>query len=120
MEEDDLKKKVEEDFDWLVELFPQLPEVTFLEPIVQSLAIFNAANNISLQNEDLLAVAMSGFVATRARVVDEERFMQVDPHTYLQFAYMLTQAFMLNKETDNEDYKEFMRRIHINNEQKEE
>ena len=113
---DELRKKVEEDFDWLVEIFPQIPEVTFLEPIIQSLAIFNAANNINLKNEDLVVLAVAGFVATRARVLDEKRFMEIFPNTYLQFAFLLSNGFIFKKEITDDDFKEFLDRIRINKE----
>jgi len=116
MEEvDDIRKKVEEDFDWLVELFPEIPDLKYLEPIIQSLAIFNAANRINLTNDDLMVVALSGFVATRARVVDDKRFLDIDPHTYLQFSFLLCNGFIFKREINDEDFKSFIARIHINN-----
>lgn len=114
MEEEDIKKKIEEDFDWLVEIFPQIPEVTFLEPIVQSLAIFNAANGINISNDDVMIVAVAGFVATRARVIDEDRFMNVFPTTYLQFAFLICNGFIFKRELTDDDFKEFLARININ------
>lgn len=114
--EDDLRKKVEEDFEWLVELFPDIPEIKYLEPNIQSLAVFNAANGINLTNEDLIVIAVAGFVATRARVVDDKRFLELDPHTYLQFSFLLCNGFIFKKEINDEDFKDFIARIHINKE----
>lgn len=112
---DDIRKKVEEDFEWLVELFPDIPDIKFLEPNIQSMAIFNAANGINLTNEDLMVIALSGFVASRARVVDDQRFLDIDPHTYLQFSFLLCNGFIFKREINDEDFKLFIARIHINN-----
>ena len=78
------------DFNWVLECNKTPPDIKFLEPTIQSISLLYALkNNDALDDQDLVKLALSGYVTMRCRLVDEERFKNIDPHLYLQIAQLL-------------------------------
>jgi len=112
---EDIIKKTQEDFKWLLSSAPTAPNIAHLEGTVQSFALLLGQNNkISEWNyEDLIKVALGGFIANRARLLDEERFLEIPPTTYYQVAqHLMERDYNLSEDTE-ENFKEFLDRIKL-------
>jgi hypothetical protein len=81
------EKLTKENLEWLRSLVPTLPDLSFLEPTIQTLALINQANQLS--TDTMVVMAVAGFIATKARTVNEKRFQEVQPGDYIQHAYIL-------------------------------
>ncbi len=87
MSQEELKKLTEETLKWLGELVPYMPDLTFIEPTIQAMALINQSNKFS--DDILTLIGVSGLIATKARIVDEKRFLEIPPSVYFQHAYVL-------------------------------
>jgi hypothetical protein len=106
-------KKTTEDFKWLVSLLPVSPDMKLLEPTTQAIALFSAANydKAQIYKEDALRIALSGFIAAKARVADEDRFLSIEATTYFQVAqYLLHRDHGVVPDTE-ESFASFLKRI---------
>lgn len=107
------KKKTEEDFKWLLALLPKAPDLKLLETATQAVALISAVNvdKVTPTPHDSVKVALSAFLATRARIVDEARFVDIHPTTYFQVAqYLLSQDYEF-EETSIEEFQAFLQRL---------
>lgn len=66
------------------------PDIKFLEPTIQSISLLYATKSEPiLDQEDVVKIALSGFIAMRARMVDESRFNEIHPFLYYQASQIL-------------------------------
>jgi hypothetical protein len=80
-----------ENLKWLYSLVTEMPDVAFVEPVVQSFALLN--NKLSFTNDELVIIGVSGLLATKARLVDEKRFQEITPYEYFHHSYVLYKRF---------------------------
>jgi hypothetical protein len=112
MSQDELKKSTEEtnsleNLKWLASIAPSMPELSFIEPVAQAMALINT----KYTNDEIIIIGTSGFIATKARVVDEERFQKITPSEYFHHAYILFK--MMKKEEPSEsEYIDLMNKIY--------
>ena len=112
---EDIINKTKEDFKWLLSSAPTAPNLVHLEGTIQAFALLLGQNNkiSECKYEDLIKVALGGFIANRARLLDEERFLDIPPTTYYQAAqYLMERDYGLSENTE-EGFKEFLDRIKI-------
>jgi len=100
MSPEELKKSTEDNLKWLGSLVPTLPDLSFIEPTVQALALINQNNKFS--NDEMIIIGISGIVATKARIVDESRFQEITPAEYFQHAYVLLKVYRKEEPTEAE------------------
>lgn len=107
--------KIKEDLGWLMVLCPTLPpksETEHIEPaaqalsILQSLNMFKILNREPLTSQEMLKLAVAGWIAMKARKVDEQRFHQVLPQSFIHLANFLVDA---NDNGDN--YQKLIQKI---------
>jgi hypothetical protein len=106
-------EKTKEDFKWLLSLLPKAPDLKLLETATQAVALISAVNvgRDTPTQEDSIKVALSAFLAARARVVDEERFVTIHPTTYFQVAqFLLVQNYDFEEDTE-EKFGAFIQRL---------
>jgi hypothetical protein len=109
------EKKLYEDMKWLIQLFPKAPDVRMLESSIQSFALFMAINarTIKWDDHDLIKLTLAGYIATRARMVDENKFTSIDPLMYYQVAqYMVDRDYKGIPDTP-ENFKSFLDKVVI-------
>lgn len=108
----ELEQKTFDDMKWLLQMFPKSPDVKFLETGIQSFALFMTANpKISWDEHDLIKLTLAGFVATRARMVDEEKFNTIDPFVYYQVAQYLVERDYKGQPDTPENFKAFIDKV---------
>ena len=100
MSQEELRKSTEETLKWLGELVPSMPDLSFIEPTVQAMALINQDNKFS--PDILILIGISGLIATKARLVDEKRFLAVSPSEYFQHAYVLLKLARSEEPTEAE------------------
>lgn len=111
---DDIETKTFEDVKWLIKSFPKAPDVKFLESSVQAFAIFQSMNpGISWDEHDLIKLTLAGYIATRARMLDEEKFLSIDPHVYYQVAQYLVERDYKGLPDTPDNFKNFINKISI-------
>lgn len=72
---------------WVSEITPKpAPDISLLEPTIQSLGLYFSFIGKELTNEQLIILALAGYIATRARIIDEEKFVQIPPEKYFEQA----------------------------------
>lgn len=112
---DDIINKTTEDFKWLVSSTPTAPSIAHLESSIQAFALLSAVNynNVAWKHADFIKMALGGFIANRARLLDEDRFVDIPPTTYYQVAqYLMERDYKMPEDTE-ENFKEFFDRIKI-------
>jgi hypothetical protein len=102
-------EKFTKNLKWLETLVPTLPDLAFIEPTVQSLALINHSNKFS--NDLMIMIGVAGFIATKARVVDESRFQDITPTEYLHHAYILLKLSR-NEEPSESEYSITMNNLY--------
>lgn len=111
---DNIEQKVVDDVKWLVKLFPTAPDVKFLESSIQSFAIFMGINpSIQWDEHDLIKLTLAGYIAARARMIDEDRFTNIYPHVYYQVAQYLVEKDYKGVPDTPENFERFMKKIII-------
>jgi hypothetical protein len=109
---DTTDNKTFEDVKWLIKSFPKAPDVKFLESGIQSFAIFHGLNPmIDWDEHDLIKLTLAGFIAARARMMDEERFNTIEPHVYYQVAQFLVERDYKGQDDTPENFEKFMRKV---------
>ncbi len=104
--------KIFEDVKWLIKTFPKAPDVQFLESGIQSFAIFMSMNpSLNWDEHDLIKLTLAGYIATRARMIDEAKFTTIDPHVYYQVAQYLVERDYKGQPDTPENFEKFMRKI---------
>jgi hypothetical protein len=109
MFQEELRKLTEENLKWLATLVPTLPELAFIEPVVQSLALINKDTGFS--EEEMMIIGVAGIIATKARIVDEKRFQELTPNEYFQHAYILLKIFK-KEEPSEEEYLNTIKKLY--------
>jgi hypothetical protein len=109
MEEEKNKK----DIVWLLHCMNNsAPDMKFLEPTIQSLSLIYATKNEPIfTHEDLIKMSLSGFIAMRARMVDESRFSDVHPFLYYQAAQLLMEKDYSIGVDNEEEFNKFIEKI---------
>lgn len=108
------EEKTVEDVKWLIKSFPKAPDVKFLESGIQSFAIFQGMNpSINWDEHDLIKLTLAGFIAMRARMIDETRFNTIDPHIYYQVAQYLVERDYSGHADTPENFEIFMKKVII-------
>jgi hypothetical protein len=103
-----------EDVKWLIKSFPTAPDVKFLESGIQAFAIFQGVNlGINWDEHDLIKLTLAGFIASRARMLDEERFSNISPHVYYQVAQYLVERDYKGQPDTPENFEMFIRKITV-------
>jgi hypothetical protein len=100
MSQEELRSSTEENLKWLGALVATLPDLAFIEPTVQAMAIIN--KNSKFSNDELIMIGVAGFIATKARIVDEERFQTITPGEYIHHAYVLLKLSKSEEPTEAE------------------
>ena len=98
-------QKNKEDLVWLLKcMCNEAPDIKFIEPTMQSLSLLYATkNNSELEHEDLVKLSLSGFIAMRARMVDENKFTEIHPFLYYQAAqYLMHTSYEMGEDTEQE------------------
>lgn len=109
---DTIEEKTFEDVKWLIKSFPKAPDVKFLETGIQSFAIFQGLNSkIDWDEHDLIKLTLAGYIATRARMLDESRFTSIDPHVYYQVAQYLVERDYKGQADTPENFEKFMKKV---------
>lgn len=107
-----LEEKAFEDVKWLIKSFPKAPDVKFLEAGIQSFAILQGMNpGLNWDEHDLIKLTLAGYIATRARMIDEERFNTIDPHVYYQVAQYLVERDYKGQADTPENFEKFMKKV---------
>jgi len=109
MSQEESKKLIEENLKWLHSLVPVMPDVSLIEPTVQSLAIINSSSKFN--QTELMTIGVVGFVMTKARIVDEKKFQTIPPNDYMLHAYFLLTASRKEKGTE-EEFLAMMQKIY--------
>lgn len=91
MSQEESKKLIEENLKWLHSIVSVMPDLSFIEPTVQSLAILNSSKKYD--EIELMTLGVVGFVMTKARIVDEKKFQTISPNDYMLHAYFLLTGF---------------------------
>jgi hypothetical protein len=109
---DNTENKTFEDVKWLIKSFPRAPDVKFLEAGIQSFAIFQGINSsINWDEHDLIKLTLAGYIAARARMLDENRFTEIDPHVYYQVAQYLVERDYKGLPDTPENFEKFMGKV---------
>lgn len=107
-------EKTFDDVKWLIKSFPKSPEVKFLEAGIQAFAIFQGINsNIQWDEHDLIKLTLAGYIAARARMIDEARFATIDPHVYYQVAQYLVERDYKGLSDTQENFELFINKVII-------
>ena len=93
-------KSTEENLKWLGAIVPTLPDLAFIEPTVQAMALIN--KNSKFSTDELIMIGVAGFIATKARIVDEERFLSISPGEYIHHSYVLLKLSKSEEPTEAE------------------
>jgi hypothetical protein len=80
-------KDIETNLKWLASLLPTLPDLKYIEPIVQSLALIGFYEKYT--SDELIIIGVAGLLTAKARTVDETRFQEITPNEYLHHSYVL-------------------------------
>jgi len=106
---------IEEDLHWIYKMASPIPSQEHFEMGAQALAIFREVNRdkIKMSNESLLKVSVAGWIASRIRVIDEDKFLNTPPYYYLRVAQNIVQSdWGLGDDSENE-YNQFISNILI-------
>lgn len=107
------EEKYKDDILWIIKCMNNnAPDVKFLEPTIQSLSLLYATKNIpSLEHKDIIKMALSGFIAMRARMVDGVRFSEIHPFLYYQASqYLMKKDYNIGEDNEQE-FQEFIEKI---------
>lgn len=101
-------ENIEKQVEWLLSVVSRPPEIKFLEQSIQTLAIFFAFNNIEIEEKHIVILALAGHIAMRARLADEEKFLEVIPESYFQVAHYFCDTVYGETEATEEDFTTFL------------
>jgi hypothetical protein len=109
MSPEELKKSTEETLKWLGELVPYMPDISFIEPTVQAFALINHENKFT--QDILIMIGLAGLIATKARLVDETKFLTITPGEYFQHAYILFKLHN-SEEPQESEFLDMMQKLY--------
>jgi len=100
--------EMKEDLRWLSLVCPEIPKMENIEIAAQTLGILQTVNPFlkSIERSDIMLLSLVGYIASKARQADQERFNQVSPYTYFHLAYAWR-----GTDEDGEKYPDFIKRI---------
>lgn len=108
---DDKEKQLEE-YKWLLSIFPTVPDLKTLEPTIQAVSMFQTVcQKFDLTDGDCIKLALSGFLAAKARSLQPDTFDEINPTIYFQVAQRLMERdYGIDKDTEDE-FRQFMDRV---------
>lgn len=92
---------------WICSLFKNgFPSLNFFDETVNSFIIFlSFYENNTLTKDDLLKIAIAGYISNRVRITDQEKFFKIPFFLYLQVAQMFMKVYYnLGNDTEEEFY----------------
>jgi hypothetical protein len=100
--------QMKDDLRWLSLVCPQVPDPKEIEIAAQTLGLLQAVNPFlkNMEKSDIMLLSLVGYIASKARQADAERFNKVSPYTYLHLAYAWRGA-----KDDEKEYAKFIHRI---------
>lgn len=100
--------QMKEDLRWLSLVCPEVPKLEDIEISAQTLGILQTVNPFlkNIERSDIMLLALVGYIASKARQADQERFNQVSPYTYCHLAYAWR-----GTDEDGKKYPDFIKRI---------
>jgi hypothetical protein len=105
-------EQIIDDVKWLIKIFPKSPDVKYLESGIQSFAIFMGMNpTIDWDEHDLIKLTLAGYIASRARMMDEQRFSSISPHIYYQVSQYLVERDYKGQTDTPENFDSFIKKI---------
>lgn len=100
--------------EWLGTFVKYPPDIKILEPSIQSLSILFSYIEKNISEQDLLIIATAGYVAMKARLQDENKFLEISPKTYFEYAHYLCDVVYNETEATEENFHKFLENININ------
>lgn len=110
---DEDKEEYRKDILWIIKCVNDTaPDIKFLEPTIQSLSLVYATKNeTTLDQECLIKIALSGFIAMRCRIVDASRFSNIHPFLYYQVSQRLMEKDYKIGVDNEENFTKFIERL---------
>jgi hypothetical protein len=108
MSQNELKTITENNLKWLNSLVSELPDLRFIEPVSQALALINRHNHFT--DDEIVIIGTAGLLATKARTVDENKFQEITPGEYFHHAYILLKVFK-KEEPCEEEYFNIIKKL---------
>lgn len=95
---------------WICSLFKNdFPNIHFFDETVNSFIIFlSFYEENKLTKNDLLKIAIAGYISNKVRIIDEEKFFKIPFFIYIQVAQMFMKIYY---NIGNDTEKEFSETI---------
>lgn len=98
---------------WICSLFKSgFPSINFFDESVNSFIIFlSFYENNNLTRNDLLKIAMAGYISNRVKIVDHNKFFKIPFFLYLQVAQMFMKIYYNIGEDTEEEFHNTIKNI---------
>jgi hypothetical protein len=108
----DIQKKIQDDVNWLYLICPMPPKPEEVEAAIQSYSIMKSLSPSlkEFDTQDFIKLAITGWLASKARKADEKRFQNLDVFAFFNVAYAWTEP----EDQNGDKYAEFIAKINPN------